>query len=81
MKYVLVHWNESNETSILSEECVKDKSMLKNPDKEGMVMFGDAKMKAPQNGWNSYLAKVLAASGECPASLVIILCSYNGMRL
>ena len=42
MKYVLVHWTESNETSILSAEFVKDKSMLKDPEKKGMVMFGDA---------------------------------------
>ena len=64
MKYALIHWTESNETSILSTEFVKDKSMLKDPEKKGMVMFGDATMKAPKAGWKSYLARVLAASGK-----------------
>ncbi len=64
MKYVLIHWTESNETSILNEEFVKDKSMLNDPDKEGMVMFGDSAVKAPKTGWKSYLARVLAASGK-----------------
>ena len=64
MKYVLVHWVESNETSILSQDCVKDESMLTDPNKNGMVMFGDKKWKAPTSGWKSYLAKVLASSGE-----------------
>lgn len=64
MKFVLVHWIESNETSIISEEFVKDKSMLDDKHKKGMVMFGDAKAKAPKGGWKSYLAKVLASSGK-----------------
>ena len=28
MKYVLIHWIESNETSIVSEEFVRDKSIF-----------------------------------------------------
>ena len=65
MKYVLVHWTESNETSILGEECVKDKSMLKDTNKRGMVMFGDPSAKPPKTGWKLYLARVIAASGKC----------------
>lgn len=34
MKYLFIHWTESN--NILSAEFVKDKSMLKDPDKKGM---------------------------------------------
>lgn len=64
MKYVLIHWTQTNETSILSEEFVKDKSMLQDPNKHGMVMFGDASAKPPKTGWKSYLARVIAASGK-----------------
>lgn len=64
MKYVLIHWSVSNETSILTQECVRDKGMLDNPEKEGMVVFGDSRKKTPKSGWKSYLGRVLATSGE-----------------
>ena len=64
MKFVLIHWVASNETSILTENFVRDKSMLDNPEKEGMVVFGDSHVKAPKSGWKSYLGRVLATSGK-----------------
>ena len=64
MAYVLIHWTDTNETSILTEDCVKDKSMLNNPEKEGIVMFADTSSKPPKTGWKFYLAKVLASSGK-----------------
>ena len=64
MMYVLVHWTESNGSSILSEEFVKDKSMLEGADKEGMIVFGNAKLKPLKTGWKSYLGRVLTTSGK-----------------
>ena len=40
MKYVLVHWSATNDTTVLTEEFVRDKTMLKDPEKEGMVLYG-----------------------------------------
>ena len=61
--WALVHWLESNQTSILDETMVEDKSLLDNPRKTGMVKYGDPKQKAPKHGWKAYLAKVVAKSG------------------
>ena len=60
--WVLVHWVESNQTSIIDERMVEDKSLLDNPRKTGMVKYGDPKKKAPKHGWKAYLAKVVAKS-------------------
>ena len=64
MAYVLIHCTESNETSILTTDCVKDKTILNDPNKEGMVMFSDTSSKPPKTGWKFYLAKVVASSGK-----------------
>ena len=61
---VLVHWVETNQTSILDEEMVVDKTMLRDPAKVGMVKHGDSSKKAPKHGWKAYPAKVLSASGK-----------------
>ena len=64
MKYVLIHWTASNETSVLTEEFLPDRSMLDNLGKEGMVLFGEPGMKPPKSGWKAYLGRVVATSGE-----------------
>lgn len=64
MKYILVHWTASNETSILTEEFVRDKSMLKDVNKEGMVRFGKLGCKEPKGGWKAYLGRVIFINGE-----------------
>lgn len=65
MKYVLIHWTATNETSILSEDFVRDKSMLKDNSKEGMIRFGKLGRKEPKGGWKAYLGRVIFANGEC----------------
>ena len=66
MRYVLVHWSAGSlKTSILTEEYVLDKSMLDDPDKEGMVAYvqqpGD---KLPKHEVTSHLGRVKYISGE-----------------
>lgn len=65
MKYILVHWTATNETSILTEEFVRDKSLLQDTRKEGMIRFGDLNAKEPKDGWKSYLGRVVFVHGEC----------------
>ena len=50
MKYVLIHWISTNETSILTSEFVRDKTMLDDPSKQGMVMFGQIGIKPAKFG-------------------------------
>lgn len=64
MKYALIHWISSNETSVLTTEFVRDKTMLDNPGKQGMVLFGQIGMKLPKSGWRAYLGRVIVTSGE-----------------
>ena len=64
MKYVLIHWISTNEISILTSEFVRDKTMLDDPSKQGMVMFGQIGIKPPKSGWKSYLGRVVATSGK-----------------
>lgn len=75
MKHVLIHWTATNETSILTDAFVRDKSMLKDPKKEGMVLFGKQGMKPPKSGWKAYLGRVIAVSGELFMILMtVIIC-------
>lgn len=64
MKHVFIHWTATNQTSILTDAFVRDKSMLQDPKKEGMVLFGKQGMKPPKSGWKAYLGRVIAVSGE-----------------
>ena len=64
MKYVLIHWISTNETSILTSEFVRNKTMLDDLSKQGMVMFGQTRIKPPKSGWKSYLGQVVATSGK-----------------
>lgn len=64
MKYVLVHWSESNDTSIMEEHSVRDVSMLTNTSKEGMIYHKDVGKKAPKGGWKAYLGRVLSVHGK-----------------
>ena len=71
MKHVLIHWTATNETSILTEDFVKDKSMLQDPNKEGMVLFGTPGVKPPKSGWKAYLGRIVAVSGKLCFSLFV----------
>jgi hypothetical protein len=64
MKYILVHWTASNETTILTEEFVTNKAMLKDPKIEGMIRFGQVGCKEPKGGWKAYLGKVVYVNGK-----------------
>lgn len=64
MKYVLVHWTATNETSVLTEKFVRDKSMLDDASKEGMIYFGKAGSKQPKAGWKAYLGRVQYTNGN-----------------
>lgn len=64
MKYILVHWSATNNTTVLTEEFVRDKSMLKDPKKEGMIRYGKIGAKPPTGGWKAYLGRVLFVHGE-----------------
>ena len=62
--FVLVHWVETNQTSILDDSFLMDKTMLGDSDKVGMIKHGDLQKKAPKHGWKAYAARVLAVSGK-----------------
>ncbi len=56
MKYILVHWSATNNTTVLTEEFVRDKSMLNDPKKKGMIRYGTIGAKPPNGGWKAYFA-------------------------
>lgn len=60
--YALVFWTETNEISVLDARCVIDQSMLREPEKEGMVEFGEPSITAPPGGWPRFRARVLAVA-------------------
>ena len=62
-KYVVVYWVEENKYGITRERFVKDRRMLCDDQRVGLVEYGSADMKPPKGGWPSYPARVLAASG------------------
>lgn len=66
MRYVLVHWSSGSlKTSILTEEYVLDKSMMNDPDKEGMVVFvKPGGEKLPKHKVKAYLGRVKYVSGR-----------------
>lgn len=65
MKYVLVSWTETNETSVLEENCVRDADMLTKPDKKGMIYYKlPGKKTAPKGGWKAYLGRVVSVHGK-----------------
>jgi hypothetical protein len=64
MKYILVHWSATNNTTVLTEEFVRDKSMLNDPKKKGMIRYGTIGAKPPNGGWKAYLGRVIFVNGE-----------------
>ena len=64
MKYVLVNWTVTNETSVLEESCVRDASMLSDPNKKGMIYFKEIGKKAPKAGWQAYPGRVVSVHGK-----------------
>ena len=73
--HVLVHWTKTNQTSIIEESFVVDKTMLGDPRKVGMVKHGDLQKKAPKFGCKAYPARVLAVSGKLGKCFFILLSS------
>lgn len=74
MKYILVHWSAANDTTVLTEEFVRDKTMLNDPQKEGMIQFGAIVAKAPCDGWKAYLGRVIYVNGEL---FIFFCCQKN----
>lgn len=74
MKYVLVLWVETNETSVMEEHAVRDTNMLSNFGKRGMVYHKEIGKKAPKGGWKAYLAQVVSIHGKY---LPIKICLLN----
>jgi competence transcription factor ComK len=64
MKYILVHWSATNNTIVLTVEFVRDKSMLNDPEKKGMIRYGTIGDKPPTGGWKAYLGPVIFVNGE-----------------
>ena len=64
MKYIVVNWIETNETSILEESCVCDITMLRNPGKKGMIYFKEIGKKPCKGGLKAYLGRVVSVHGK-----------------
>ena len=64
MKYVVVNWTATNETSVIEESCVKDKAMLTNPSKKGMIYYREIGKKNHKEGLKSYLGRVISVHGK-----------------
>ena len=68
-RHVLVLWIKENELSITDECFVKEKALLSDPERVGLVEHGSKTGKKPKDGWRTYPARVLAVSGKIKASL------------
>ena len=64
VRYVLVHWTVTNNTSIMEDDSIKDVSLLTNSSKEGMVYHKHMGKKAPKGGWKAYLGRVVSVHGK-----------------
>ena len=64
MKYVVVNWIETNETSVLEESCVRDVTMLTNPGKKGMIYYKEIGKKPRKGGLKAYLGRVVSVHGK-----------------
>lgn len=59
VRYVLVHWTVTNNTSIMEDDSIKDVSLLTNSSKEGMVYH-----KHIGTCWKAYLGRVVSVHGK-----------------
>ena len=64
MKFVVVLWVETNETSVMGEDSVRDQSMLENPQRVGMILHKEIGRKAPKGGWKAYAGRVISVHGQ-----------------
>ena len=51
-RHMLVLWIEENETSITDECFLKDKALLSDPERVGLVEHGSKTEKKPKDGWS-----------------------------
>ncbi|XP_045897629.1 uncharacterized protein LOC123965108 isoform X2 [Micropterus dolomieu] len=58
--YVLIKWVKENQVSVGLDKYVKDKKMLKDPKRIGLVEHGALGVKPPKSGWKAFLAQILS---------------------
>lgn len=62
--YVLIKWIKENQVSVGLEKFGKDKKMLSDPKRIGLVEHGAIGVKPPQGGWKAFLAQILSVKGK-----------------
>ncbi len=63
MKYVFVYWTETNETSVMEDNSVRDETMLSNPKRVGMIYHKEIGKKPPKGGWKAFAGRVISVHG------------------
>lgn len=63
MKFVVVSWTETNETSVMEDSAVRDPAMLSDPKRVGMIYHKQIGKKAPAGGWKAYAGRVISVHG------------------
>ena len=64
MKFVVVHWIQTNETGVMEQQALRDTSMLTNFKKQGMVYHKEIGKKAQKGGWKAYMARMESVNGK-----------------
>lgn len=62
--YVLIRWVRENKVSVGLEKYVRDKKLLSDPKRIGLVEHGEIGVKTPKGGWKAYPAQVLSVKGK-----------------
>ncbi|MGL5904742.1 MAG: hypothetical protein ACRCZO_18810 [Cetobacterium sp.] len=65
--YVLIKWVKENQVSVGLDNFVKDKKMLKDPKRIGLVEHGAVGVvgvKSPKCGWKAFPAQMLCVNGK-----------------
>ncbi|XP_048012408.1 uncharacterized protein LOC125245729 [Megalobrama amblycephala] len=60
--YVLIKWVKENQVSVGLDNFVKDKKMLKDPKRIGLVEHGAVGVKPPKCGWKAFPAQILCVN-------------------
>jgi hypothetical protein len=65
MKYAVVYWIAAKKRVVLEDNCVRDASMLTNPEKKGLIYYRlPGEKKAPKGDWKAYIARVVSVHGK-----------------
>lgn len=62
--YVLIKWVKENQVSVGLDNFVKDKKILKDPKRIGLVEHGAVGVKPPKCGWKAFPAQILCVNGK-----------------